>query len=270
MNGTPDLSAGLQLGTVTDPAHPGGTACFFADWRSAYRHLRDHLLTAPECFGWQLVAPQYAQICDLEDADARWAYAQQAADSECRTAQPLYDLYCAAVSQDTDDALVLGWYHGDSRLMVCLGTSGILTIFNQRTVITAFLPSQGSGEATRAGQQTKQPGDLPREGGMRAGRVGRRSREAIEHDQQLRQQREAAWSATQRLYYRVFKPAVQFVKRCHHQSRDMHGRLIRGDYALLKDVLPHLSQLKYEHWILLRQRCGRNEPALPVTEQASE
>ncbi len=270
MNGTTDHTDGLQLGAVTDPAHPGDTACFFTDWQSAYNHLRDHLLTAPECFAWQIVSPTYLQVVNPEDADARWAYSQQAAVSECRTAQRLYDLYRAAVSQDIDDSLLLAWYHGDCRLMVCLGTSGILAIFEQRAVSTAFLPGQGSGQATRVGQQAEQPRGLPREGGMRAGRVGRRGREAVEHDRRLRQQREAAWSADQRLYYRVFKPAVQFVKRCHHRNRDMHGRLIRGDYALLKEVLPHLSQLKYEHWILLRQRCGRNQPSLPGAEQASE
>ncbi|TVS20133.1 MAG: hypothetical protein EA424_05500 [Planctomycetaceae bacterium] len=270
MNNTTQQTEPLRLGTVTDPARPDESARFFVDWESAHRHLCDHLLTAPECFGWQLVAPQYVQMCDPEDADARWSYAQQSADSQCGTAQPLYDLYHAAVTRDTDDSSVLGWYHGNRRLTVCLGTSGILAIIEQQAVVTAFLPGQGSGHDTRAGQQAEASRVLPRESGMRSGRSGRRSRDAIEHDRHVRQQREAAWSAAQRLYYRVFKPAVQFVKRGHHRHRDLHGRLIRGDYALLKDVLPPLSQLKYEHWVLLRQRCGRNEPALPATERASE
>ncbi len=270
MNDTTDLTDSLQLGDVTDPIHPGDTACFFTDWQSAYKHLRDHLLTAPECFAWQIVSPTYRQVVNPQDADARWTYSQQAAISEGRTAQRLYDLYRVAVSQDIDDSVVLGWCRGEGRLTVCLGTSGILALFDHRAVRTAFLPGQGSSQATRTSQQAEQPRGLPREAGMRAGRVGRRGREAVEHDRRLRQQREAAWSPAQRLYHRVFKPAVQFVKRCHHRNRDMHGRLIRGDYALLKEVLPHLSQLKYEHWLLLRQRCGRKEPSLPGAEQASE
>jgi hypothetical protein len=270
MNHTTGTIDGLNLGTVAHPASPGQAVSFFANWQSAWQHLRDHLLTAPECLAWQLVSPAYPQIVNPQDPDARWSFSEQARTTEGRTAQPLYDLYLAAVSQDTQDSIVLGWCRGSGHITVCLGTSGILAMYTERAVITAFLPDQGSGQATRAGQQAELSRGLPREGGMRAGRVGRRSRESIERDQQLRQQREAAWSAAQRLYHRVFKPAVQFVKHCHHRNRDLYGRLIRGDYALLKDVLPHLSQLKYEHWVLLRQRCGRNEPALPVDGQASE
>ena len=94
---------------------------------------------------------------------------------------------------------------------------------------------------------------------MRSGRPGRRDQKTSDRDRQIREQREADWSRSQRLYYRVFKPAVQSVKQCHHRNRNMYGKLTRSDYALLKDALPHLSQFKYEDWLALRRRCGRDE-----------
>jgi hypothetical protein len=57
------------------------------------------------------------------------------------------------------------------------------------------------------------------------------------------------------LYYRVFRPAVQLVKRAQHRSRDMLGRIVRADYALLKGLLPPRSRLKYEDWLQLRRTC---------------
>jgi hypothetical protein len=173
------------------------------------------------------------------------------------SAQPLYDLYCGAVTRDAQDAAALTWHRSQGRLTVALGTSGVLILI-QDVVTTAFLPDQGDPEAVRESQQERKQSGLPRERGMRAGRPDRRDGQAVEREDRMRAQREASWTRTQRLYYRVFKPAVQFVKRCHHRCRDMYGRETRGDYALLKDALPHLSQFKYEDWAALRQRCGRD------------
>jgi hypothetical protein len=127
-----------------------------------------------------------------------------------------------------------------------------------RALNTAFLPGQGDPLATGESRPTDaSTAAITREAGMRSGRHGHRDRELIERERLARQRREAAWTPAQRLYYRVFKPAVQFVKRCQHRCRDMLGRETRGDYALLKNVLPHLSQLKLDDWLAMRMRCGR-------------
>lgn len=248
---------GLRIGVVVHPASPHNTVQFFSDWQSACNHLRDHLLTEPECFAWLLVDPGYDQILDAGNPDARWAYADRALSSGGRTAQAFYDLYCAAVSRDLQDAALLGWHRTTGRATVSLGTSGILTVIEQ-AVKTAFLPGQGITEATKASKGRGQGGGLPRERGMRSGRPGWRDNRSSDRDRQIRQQREAQWSRSERLYYRVFRPAVQHLRRSHHHSRDMFGNLAQSDYALLKDVLPHLSHLKYENWTDLRQRCNRN------------
>ncbi len=252
-----DSSTSLRLRSVARPDRPNELVRFFSDWQTAYQHLRDHLLTSPECHGWTLVAPRYVEILDPDQSDSRWNYSKQAAESCGRTAQPLYDLCWSVTSMDLRDSETLGWHQSTGTLTVCLGTSGILAVI-QDTVTTVFLPGLGSAEATRTSTQTSQRNGLPRERGMRSGRPGRTDSEQASRRHRAQTQREAAWSQSQRLYYLVFKPAVQFVKRSHHRCRDMFGRRTRTDYGLLKDKLPHLSQLKYQDWTALRAQCGRD------------
>ncbi len=59
----------------------------------------------------------------------------------------------------------------------------------------------------------------------------------------------------QRLYFRVFRPCIQFIKQSHHRGRDICGKPIGRDYSLLKDCLPSRNQLAYGHWLELRRRC---------------
>lgn len=250
-------SEGLQLRSIPHPARPREQVRFFGDLQQALGHLRDHVLTAPECEAWALVDARYLQLLDLSDGKARLRYARQAEASAGRSAQPLYDVYRDAVACDAEDAALLGWYRSQGTLTVALGTSGVLLLIDG-PVRTAFLPGQGDPSATRQSERTEGLRlAIVRERGMRSGRHGRGGSESWERDRQVRARREAAWSPDQRLYYRVFKPAVQFVKRCQHRCRDMFGRLTRGDYALVKEAIPHLSQLKLDDWLRLRARCGR-------------
>jgi hypothetical protein len=128
-------------------------------------------------------------------------------------------------------------------------------------VVTAFLPGQGDPAATRRGQEAGPAATgLVREGGMRSGRPGRFQADEAERERRLRLDREAAWGRSERIYYRVFRPAVRFVRGCHHGQRDPLGRPLRNDYARLKDVLPPQSRLGYADWAALRTR-GRAEEA---------
>jgi hypothetical protein len=222
-------AATLQLRAVPHPAQPNEVVCFFADWQTACSHLQNHVLTSPECHAWALVAPQYRQILDPEESDTRWQYCEQARVSHGRTAQPLYDIYCGAVACDAQDAAALTWHRSQGRLTVALGTSGILLLI-EGVLTTAFLPNQGDPQATRDSQQERKDRGLPRERGMRSGRPSHRDGQVVAREDRMRAQR----------------------------GRDMYGRETRGDYALLKDALPHLSQFKYEDWAALRQQCGRD------------
>lgn len=276
----------LRLGTIPHPAQPGIEVRFFRDWQAACMHLRDHLLTAPECKGWAVVAPQYRQVLDPDDGDARWRYSDQAFETQGASAQDLYDVYCRACGRDARDAARLGWVATQGEGIVALGTSGILLVIENQAVpahpdgartpgageasrtvrgvvVTAFLPGLGNPQAVRKGADSRYASaGLVRESGMRSGRA-----DSLSHDprlskrEQLRRLRiRANWSRDERLYYTVFRPAVQFIRRCHHQHRDMFGRFYRRDYALLKDFLPARSRLQYTDWLVLRDQSQQRMP----------
>jgi hypothetical protein len=251
----------LELRTLAHPARPHLRVPVFGDWLKACEHLRDHLLTAPECYAWADVLPEYADILDPASEDARWRYAQEAMATGGRRAQALYDLYSAATARDARDAALLAWHCTEGDVTVALGTSGILLVVED-VVRTAFLPGQGSPLQTQLARDLPEDSaGLPRQAGMRTPRPARPALAGSTKEQRERREREALWSREQRLYYHVFKPSVQFVRECHHRHRDMHGKLLRRDYALLKEVLPPLSRLKFHHWMELRERCRRGEGA---------
>jgi hypothetical protein len=242
------------------PADAGRTVQVFSDWRKACEHLRDHVLTAPESEAWAVVMSGYGQVIDPADEEERWRYLREAVASRGVTAQPLYDLYGAAVVRDAEDSVRLGWWRSDGGVTVAVGSSGILMVV-EGVLRTAFLPGQGGPEQTRLGKLQGAQTALPRQRGMRSGRAGRFARDEAGKDLREREAREAHWTEAERLYYRIFRPAVQFIRKCHHRQRDMTGRLVRRDYALLKDSLPPRSRLKFQDWVFLRERCGRKVSA---------
>ena len=138
---------------------------------------------------------------------------------------------------------------------MAVGTSGILMVIED-ALRTAFLGGQGDPEATLMSKNQyggSQP--LARERGMRSGRL--RSFARGGREERKKQRREASWSNAQRLYFRVFRPCIQFIKKSHHRGRDICGKPIGRDYALLKDRLPSRNQLAYGHWLELRRPCPR-------------
>ncbi len=241
----------LQLRTIPHPARGGVAVQLFADWQTACAHLRDHWLTAPECEAWALVAPAYTALLDPSDADARYRYAEQGRTTAGLSAQPLYDLCVAAVAAEAGDAARLHWIQDHGRVTAAMGTSGVVLLI-ENVVRTAFLAGQGDPQATKEGQRQRlERRGLPRERPLRSRRQG-----GDPHGPpQRRCPWEGKWSVEERLYYRVFRPAVQLVKRAHHRSRDMLGGIVRADYALLKGLLPTRSRLKYEDWLELRRAC---------------
>ncbi|NLF69577.1 MAG: hypothetical protein GX575_11050 [Candidatus Anammoximicrobium sp.] len=253
-----DARTPLQLNAVPHPARGGAAVQLFADWQTACAHLRDHWLTAPECQAWALVAPAYTSLLDPGDADARYRYAEQARITAGSSAQPLYDLCVAAVALEAGDAARLQWVQDDGRVTAAMGTSGVVLLI-EGVVRTAFVAGQGDPQATKDGQRRRlERRGLPRERPLRSGGHG-----GDPHGPQSRRPWEDKWSAEERLYYRVFRPAVQLVKRAQHRSRDMRGGIVRADYALLKGLLPTRSRLKYEDWLELRRACRPESPSGP-------
>ncbi len=242
----------LNRACIRWPNAPTRTFRLFADWQRAVEHLSDHVLTEPECQGWAIVLADRTLPLQLDDKDARWRYAQQSHQPRGGQAQSLFDLYTDCIRKATDDAHRLGW-HGENdngSVMVGLGTNGVLVLIEESFVVTAFLPGAGEASATREAREQAgmSRSALPRERGMRTRRSGGADREL--RQQQHRQQN---WSHEEQLYYLVFRPAVQFIRSRYHSSRDLTGRLRCCDYALLKDSLPPLSQLRLQNWQQFRR-----------------
>ena len=65
--------------------------------------------------------------------------------------------------------------------------------------------------------------------------------------------KETSWTPDERLYYRVFRPAVKFIRRCHCHS----GKICDGEsgnhYGLLKKCLPSMKALRLNRWIEMRR-----------------
>ncbi len=248
----PTATTELVRGAVARPNQPTVLVGLFASWERAIEHLCDHVLTDPECRAWAMVLDEPDALPGAEDALARQEIVRQARETAGSSAQGLYDLYAGAIRQASRDATTLGWHNSESRVTVALGSAGVLFVIDGPLVVTAMLPGQGHGETVRAARGSADR-LLPRERGMRSGRPGR---SLPRREERRRQQRQQNWTGEERLYYEVFRPAVQFIRSRYHSYRDAGGRLLRCDYALLKAVLPPCSELSLEGWQQRRRLCG--------------
>jgi hypothetical protein len=245
----------LSLRSMRHPADPGLPVSIFGNWQSACEHLQSHLLTEPECRSWVLVIPELEEMIDLQDPDARRAYHQRAVQTRGIAAQGLYDVLCRSIQDASREASRLKWFVSEGAVTVALGTTGILMVV-MTELKTAFLPGQGDPESVRKQQEQggPRPDDTATRGpGMRPGRRG--SRDEPGRQQRSQQARSEDWTDSQRLFYAVFRPAVQFIRARYRYELDARGQARRGDYGLLKDVLPPMSQLKYDHWLILRREA---------------
>jgi hypothetical protein len=231
----------LVRGQVPHPARPGSYVAFFADLERALRHLGDHLLTAPECQGWALVLPALADHVDPHDAEARAAFFRRARSTHGVSAQAVFDLYREASARTASDAFLLNWHASDGPTTAALGTSGVLVLIDGPSVVTVYLPGQGDPAAVRASGEAG-AGCLGRER-----QLMRRPEHRGRRERQEQERREARRSPEERLYYDVFRPAVQFLRKRYHRSWTLDGER-RHDDALLKKVLPPMSRLGLEGW----------------------
>ena len=252
-----ETGTGLRLAAAVHPA-TGARVSIFARWEYAVEHVRDHVLSRPESEAWRLVAPVLEGLFAFEDDDRRWELVRAAQSDAGASLQPVYDEYAGAIGAAAGDARTLGWHVSDRRTTVAIGTSGVLTLF-EPYIRSAFLPGQGDpGRVEAAKGVAPTSAQMPRHRPMLpGGAAARRSEPAPNEPAPI--DRERAWSHAAKLYYRVFKPAVQHVRSRYHRASDMRGRIQRCDYALLKDVLPRRSRLGFDRWCELRRTCGHDE-----------
>jgi len=250
---------GLRLVEISGPTLE--RIRFFQDWEKAYKHVRDHLLSRPERDGWRLVIPEINGLLDLDNEDAVWDYHRRAARTSGSSAQDLYDCYSRAVEADCLDSKTLGWHRTEEQTTIALGTSGVLTVVTNQVVKSARLPGLGIAEMTieSHGIPVDSP-RMPRHRPMRSWHRNGKSDERHPKEERRKEERESQWTREQKLFFRVFRMAVQHIMRAYHRSYDLLGERFHGDDAAwLKDTLPRRSRLKFEDWLKLREQCGRKQ-----------
>lgn len=242
----------LQLVRVPHPTNEA-KVLFFRRWVDAFAHLRDHLLSQPECLAWQLIHPTFDRVVDMEDDEHRFRLVQEAKNTNGGAAQAVYEEYAKAVTIEIVASRQLGWHTSLDGSTMSLGVRGVLIVF-EPDVVTAFIPGQGDPAATMATHTL--PRDtirMVRNRPMLSGRQADRKNEG--RDRRQATHIEARWTPEQRCYYKVFRPAVQFVRSRYHRAYTYMRRHQRAHYGILKDVLPRMSQLTYDGWQDYCQRC---------------
>ncbi len=250
----------IDLREMIHPGNPCSTVRVFSSEKAVIDHLIDHVLTEPETFSWEIVNQGIREIFDPTSHRERFRLVKDLRSGDNDKLQDLYDLYCHSIQLDNEDARQLNWHRSlqihDQEVTVSLGTSGILTVIEEN-VVTAFLPGQGVPEQVlRSRLSEKQASPLPRQHhGMRS-----RSRKSENRmDTRNRENREKNWSSDQKLYYRVFKTAVGFVRSCVlNASYRMEPH--RGHYGVLKECKSIFRVKKYEEWLLLRANRRSADP----------
>ncbi len=236
---------------IPDPRYAASVR-FFADPMSAQRHVCAHLLSEPECHGWALVDPTLRDHFDPEDGEDRYGLAIGQDPPRMRA---LCRAFANTLARAQVEAARLGWLVESPGVMVSLSPRGVLTTFRtsgrEIVLLTSYLPLLGSAaivERTRT-----QPQRLLRDsaGGMRS---GRRARLLSPRERRQKQRHERAWGTQEKLYYYVFKNAVQYIHDHHHQPEETGAK--RKDFALLKSRLPPRSRLKFRDWIELVEPNG--------------
>lgn len=231
---------------------PNAVVRIFADAPSALTHIRDHLLTEPESTVWPLVQPRLWELgaWDQSGRCGRPSPARLEVGDEATSI--LYDLYADAIEEAYHDATRLGWIARDGEVTVAMGTSGLLLVLRRHCICSAFLPGQGDPAATtlaRVGRaETKRW--IPRKDTMRPGRG-----ERVLHPRERarRRERHEQWNAEQKLFFDVFRIALQFVWTRQLTNRDFRSQT-REDYALLKNCLPRRGACNYPVWQAWRAR----------------
>ncbi len=232
---------------------PNGMGVFlgFSDAGNAVRHLEKHVLEEPECAGWQIVMTDWSALLDASAGDERWRFRQRAAESGGASAQELYDDYCEAAQTAFDEGELLGWWTQTGDIIAAFCTDGVLSIGTLQSpsrVLTIYLPGRvARPDLNGKNDDTKRTSRRNNAKGMRGG-----YRKAHSGGKERR-----AWNREEQLFYQVFRPAVQRIRRSHYETVDHQLNRRKHEYAKLKEVLPSTRRMNYQWWQSLRKNRAK-------------
>lgn len=212
----------------------GRWAQAFSSAEKVLEHIEAHLLDQEEGLRWRRIAPGLHELLPDERTGVRKL--QMARNGDFSEIEPIYALYCETVNQEMGDAQSLGWHNCGSRpsvtVCVAMGTSGVLALFecdyfSPWIMRTAFIPGVGSKARTVKRKMqafgyyvAQPPGRGMLEGRFRKSNMDRRDLEKM-------QERERQWTTEQWIFYRSFRPALQFVWKTHRNSTALDGKIIK-------------------------------------------
>ena len=251
----------LKIEKVKDP-HDSSQVLLFRDTQSALKHIRDHLLTAPECDAWALIF-EHIQGHDDEaevsvvsaDARIRQKISRQIF-SDTSSAAPLYDLYQRVICY-----ALRGWRAHVASSAAAFSPLGVLVYMQDpqtrpaahktpvREVTSAYLPGAGRPFSERA---KTNDGPLLRREAPRTMRKKRGGRAVSGREMREKRQRRDAMSPEARIFHEVFKESVRALRRrvinsgAHERARDPEHLLL--DRELLSR-LPRPGELSFEGWL---------------------
>ena len=245
----------------------------FVSPQKCNEHLNNHVLTPPENESWGIVWQGDYQVLAGGHQNDNACYRlrnELAAEPSQQISTLIVELrnrYLESANQCIKNASKTQWFARSNNESVMIDTNGILcsTINNHgcNTIKTCFIPGRGNAPAVMASKSTSDPHarakgnySAMRGDGLNSSSKGKRWKKNHTTTQRAAT-RGKIETAEQRLYYFVFKPAMKFIRARQIEMDpeslvNLHGSSF--DYFReLKQVLPRLSQLSFEHWTALRE-----------------
>jgi hypothetical protein len=258
--------------------HKGHPVYFFRDKELAYRHIRDHLLTYPECLAWKLISPneQFEKIFD--DNSTYFYHVKTLREGDIQLFRLLYEYYLDSVEHQLISAMKLGWAsyktttvgsqipdsiseNGDAakspektlEIVVMMGISGALILIEGTKedafycVKTVFLGGQGDSQGiVEARYSNRRNDDAPIQRIFRVKTIESKksSRQRMQVEARQRENLSSE-EKTHRDIFGVFRRSWQRIRDSYDSNRDALGNLCGTDFAVLKDIVPKLN---FDQW----------------------
>jgi len=186
-------------------------------------HVERHFANEAALDALRVAVPCLADRSEFASPRALIRALRSAAGNE--SSEALLAGYAEAAKRSIADAIGLGWVVEPSpQVTIAFASTGLLAVIQSGVLRTMFFPGLVDGGF----QQEESSAEA------------RRAR---------------SWTDEERLYFRVFRPAVQVIRSLPDDA--IAGRV--SQYGALKRVLPRSSALRLENWLSLRARSPRSE-----------
>lgn len=190
---------------------PGSPSVALHHSRTAYiEHVEKHFANEAALEALRFAVPRLAACSEF--ASPRALIRALRCDADHASSQAVLSAYSEAAERTIHDALAQGWVVEPSpRVAIAFAPTGLLAVVEDGVLRTLFFPG------------------VPETDGAASAR-------------------ERSWTAEERHFYRVFRPAMQVIRSLPDDA--VAGRV--SQYGALKRVMPRASALRLEIWLSLR------------------